>query len=66
MEDLKSLEESIRVSYTARDKKTNHLRVESRALTLSEAAWHVYRQCSYTLPDVGLRLYSTDGNYRVI
>lgn len=38
MEDLKSLEESIRVSYTARDKKTNHLRVESRALTLSEAA----------------------------
>lgn len=30
------------------------------------AAWHVYKQCSYTLPDVGLRLYSTDGNYRVI
>lgn len=38
MEDLKSLEESIRVMYTARDKKTNHLRFESRALTLSEAA----------------------------
>ena len=30
------------------------------------AAWHVYKQCSYTLPDVGLRLYATDKNYRVI
>lgn len=29
-------------------------------------AFHVYLQCSYTLPDVGLRLYATDGNYRVI
>lgn len=29
-------------------------------------ALHVYQQCAGVLPDVGLRLYSTDGNYRVL
>lgn len=30
------------------------------------AAFRVYRQCAGMLPDVGLRLYATDGNYRVV
>lgn len=30
------------------------------------AAFRVYQQCAGVLPDAGLRLYSTDGNYRVL